>query len=156
MQQITPFIWIKENAREALEFYTKLFKNSKVMQVTPIKGAPGPAGQFVANFTLMGQPFMLIQGGDNPILKTSGPLSLTVPCDTQEEIDTLWAAFEAGGKPIACGWIVDRFGVTWQVVPAKMGELMSGDPEKVKRVTGAMLKMMRFDIAALEAAAAGK
>jgi len=155
MQHITPFIWIKDNAREALEFYTTLFKDSKVASITQIEGAPGPAGQFVANFTLMGQPFMLIQGGDNEILRAPGPLSLTVPCDSQEEIDTLWNAFADGGKPIACGWIIDRFGVTWQVVPAKMGELMSGDPAKVKRVTAAMLKMTKFDIAALEAAARG-
>ncbi|HUO55944.1 MAG TPA: VOC family protein [Candidatus Paceibacterota bacterium] len=155
MQKITPFIWIKDNAREALDFYTKLFADSAVVSITPIEGAPGPAGQFVAQFTLQGAPFMLIQGGDNEILRTPGPLSLTVPCDTQEEIDALWSAFEEGGKPIACGWITDRFGVTWQVMPAKMGELMSGDPEKVKRVTAAMLKMMKFDIAALEAAAQG-
>jgi predicted 3-demethylubiquinone-9 3-methyltransferase (glyoxalase superfamily) len=155
MQKIIPFIWIKENAREALDFYTGLFDDSKVVQITPIDGAPGPAGQFVATFELLGQPYMLIQGGENEMLKAAGPISLTVPCDTQEEIDTLWDAFSQGGKPIACGWISDRFGVTWQVVPAKMGELMSGDPEKVKRVTEAMLKMVKLDIPALEAAARG-
>jgi predicted 3-demethylubiquinone-9 3-methyltransferase (glyoxalase superfamily) len=155
MQKIIPFIWIKENAREALDFYTGLFADSKVVQITPIDGAPGPAGQFVATFELMGQPYMLIQGGDNEMLKAAGPISLTVPCDTQDEIDMLWDAFSQGGKPIACGWISDRFGVTWQVVPAKMGELMSGDPEKVKRVTEAMLKMVKLDIPALEAAARG-
>ncbi len=132
-----PFIWIKENAKEALDFYTGLFADSKIVQVTPIEGAPGPAGQFVATF----------------LLKTAGPISLVVPCDTQREIDMLWDAFSQGGKPIACGWISDRFGVTWQVVPAKMGELMSGEPDKVRRVTEAMMKMMKFDIAALEAAA---
>jgi predicted 3-demethylubiquinone-9 3-methyltransferase (glyoxalase superfamily) len=155
MQKITPFIWIKENAREALDFYTGLFPDSKVVQITPITGAPGPKGQFVANFELMGQSFMLIQGGENEILKAAGPVSLVVPCDTQAEIDTLWDAFAKGGKPVACGWITDRFGVTWQVVPAKMGELMSGEPEKVKRVTEAMLKMVKLDIPALEAAARG-
>ena len=155
MKKITPFIWIKENAKEALDFYTGLFENSKVMQITPIEGAPGPAGQFVATFELMGEPYMMLQGGDNEILKAAGPMSLVVPCDSQEEIDKLWDAFSQGGKPIACGWISDRFGVTWQVVPTKMGELMSGDPEKVKRVTEAMMKMIKLDIPALEAAARG-
>lgn len=155
MKKITPFMWIKEDGKGALDFYTKLFKDSKIVSITPIEGAPGPAGQFVASFELMGQSFMLIQGGENPILNSAGPLSLTVPCDTQEEIDALWSAFEDGGKPIACGWITDRYGITWQVVPAKMSELMGGDEAKRMRVTQAMLKMMKFDIAALEAAAQG-
>ncbi len=155
MQKIKPFIWLKENGKEALDFYTGLFPNSKVVEITPITGAPGPAGQFVANFELMGEPFALIQGGDNEMIKAAGPLSFVASCDTQEEIDTLWDAFSQGGKPVMCGWITDRFGVVWQVVPAKMNELMSGEPEKVKRVTEAMLKMVKLDIPTLEAAARG-
>lgn len=155
MQKITPFFWIKENAKEALEFYTTLFPDSRVISETPVEAAPGPAGQFIASFELSGEPFMLLQGGENPMLAASGPLSLTVPCDTQEEIDRLWAAFSAGGKPSVCGWVTDRFGITWQVVPAKMGELMAGDPERRRRVTEAFMQMTKFDIAALEAAAAG-
>lgn len=155
MQKITPFMWIKEGGQEALDFYTKLFAGSKVVSVTPVEGAPGPAGQFVASFELMGEPYMLIQGGDNPMLAAPGPLSLTVPCDSQEEIDKLWAAFSEGGKPNVCGWITDRFGITWQVVPAKMSEWMSGEPAKRARVMAAFMQMTKFDIAALEAAAAG-
>ena len=146
-------MWIKEDARGALDFYTKLFANSKIGKITPIESAPGPKGQFVAEFQLMGQSFMLIQGGENSMLAAPGPLSLTAICDTQEEIDTLWNAFSDGGEPVACGWIKDRYGIMWQVVPAKMGELMSGDPDKVRRVTEVMMKMMKLDIAALEAAA---
>lgn len=156
MKKITPFFWIKDNAREALDFYTKLFKDSNIGQITPIEGAPGPAGQFVASFTLMGQPFMLIQGGDNDMLNAAGPISLTVQCDTQQEIDKLWSAFEKGGKPIACGWITDRFGITWQVVPSQMEKLMSGDREKVHRVMQAMLKMVKLDIGILQKAYDGQ
>ncbi|MBU6321607.1 MAG: VOC family protein [Patescibacteria group bacterium] len=156
MQKIVSFIWIKENAKEALAFYTGLFPDSRVVSETPIEGAPGPAGQFVASFELMGEPYMLLEGGENPMLAAAGPLSLTVPCDTQEEIDRLWAAFAEGGKPNVCGWITDRFGVTWQVVPAKMNEYMSGDPAKRARVTAAFMQMTKFDIKALERAAAGE
>jgi predicted 3-demethylubiquinone-9 3-methyltransferase (glyoxalase superfamily) len=152
MQKITPFMWIKENGKEALDFYTGLFPDSKVLSETPIEGAPGAPGQFVATFTLMGQTFMMIQGGENSMLAAPGPLSLTVPCDTQEEIDTLWAAFSEGGKPNVCGWIMDKYGITWQVVPAKMGELMSGTPEQRGRVIAAFMKMTKFNIAEVEAA----
>lgn len=155
MKKITPFLWIKEDGKGALEFYTTLFENSKVVSVTPLEGAPGAPGQFVAEFTLMGEPYLLLQGGENQMLAAAGPLSLSVPCDTQEEIDRLWEAFKEGGKEIACGWITDRYGITWQVDYAKMGALMSGDAEKRARVTQAMLKMMKLDIAALEAAAQG-
>lgn len=155
MQKIAPFIWIKENGKEALDFYTGLFEDSKVATVVPLLETPGPEGQFVAMFELMGQPFMMLQGGENEMLKAAGPVSLLVPCDTQEEIDRLWDAFSDGGKPIACGWITDKFGVTWQVAPAKMDEYMTGDPESVKRFMQAMMSMTKFDIAALEAAKRG-
>ena len=155
MKKITPFLWIKENGKEALDFYTNLFADSKILSVTPIEGAPGPAGQFVASFTLMGGEFMLIQGGDNPMLAAPGPLSLVVPCDSQEEIDKLWAAFSEGGAPNVCGWITDRFGITWQVTPTKMGEWMTGEPEKRARVIQAFMQMTKFGIATLEAAAKG-
>ena len=155
MQKITPFMWIKENGKEALEFYTKLLPNSRVVSITPIEGAPGPSGQFVANFELLGQPFMMLQGGDNPMLAAPGPISLTLTCDTQDEIDTVWDAFSNGGKPNVCGWIMDKYGITWQVVPAKMGEYMGGDPEKRMRVMKAFMKMTKFNIAELEAAAKG-
>lgn len=155
MKKIAPFLWIKEGGKEALEFYTALFANSKVVHVQPIPGAPGAPGQFVANFELMGEPYMMIQGGENPMLAATGPISLVVECDTQAEIDKLWDAFKDGGKEIQCGWITDKYGITWQVVPAQMGELMSGDPAKAQRVMMAMLNMIKIDLSTLEAAAKG-
>lgn len=157
MKKIQPFIWFEKEGKEALEFYTKLFADSRVVQVTPLPDAPGPAGQFVGVFELMGQTFMALEGGPNPMLAAAGPLSLVVPCETQEEIDRLWEAFSEGGKPIACGWITDRFGVTWQVAPTILGELMSDpDPEKAHRTAIAMMDMMKFDIAALKRAHDGE
>jgi predicted 3-demethylubiquinone-9 3-methyltransferase (glyoxalase superfamily) len=156
MKKITPFLWFKEKGEEALGFYTKLFPNSKMGRITPLPEAPGPAGQFVADFELMGEPFMAIQGGPNPMLDSAGPISLVVPCDTQEEIDRLWEAFKDGGKEIACGWISDKYGITWQVVPSTIGELMSDpDPEKRKRVAQVVMNSMKFSIAELEAARDG-
>jgi len=157
MKKIQPFIWFKENGQEAMELYTKLFPDSKLGRVTLLPDAPGPKGQFVGEFELMGEKFMALQGGPNDMLKGLGPLSLVVQCDTQEEIDKLWDAFKEGGKEIACGWITDRFGVTWQVVPTIMGELM-GDPDPVKasRTNAAMMKMMKLDIATLQKAHDGE
>ncbi len=153
MKKIQPFIWFKENGREAMEFYTTLFPDSRVGQVTMLPQAPGPVGQFVGSFELMGETFMCLQGGENPMTNGIGPISLIAQCDTQEEIDTLWAAFKEGGKEIACGWISDRYGITWQVVPRMLGEWMSdSDPEKSKRTALAMMDMMKLDIAALKRA----
>ena len=155
MKKIAPFIWFNDNAEEAIAFYTSLFKDSKIVSITQLgDNVPGPKGkQLVAIFELMGEQFMAINGGPNKLLQNAGRISLVVPCDTQEEIDRLWNAFSDGGKPIACGWITDKFGVTWQVVPAVMGELMGDpDPIKAKRVADAMMKMVKFDIAALKAA----
>ncbi|MGE5540752.1 MAG: VOC family protein [Bacillota bacterium] len=157
MKNIQPFIWFKENGQEAMEFYTKLFADSRVVDVTMLPDAPGPEGQFVGNFELMGQKFMCLQGGPNPMLNAAGPISLVVPCETQEEIDRLWDAFSEGGHPIACGWITDRYGITWQVVPTILGELMSDpDQEKAHRTAIAMMDMMKFDIAALKRAHDGE
>jgi predicted 3-demethylubiquinone-9 3-methyltransferase (glyoxalase superfamily) len=153
MKKIQPFIWFKENGQEAMEFYTKLFADSRIVNVTQIPEAPGPAGQFVGTFELMGEKFMCLQGGDNPMLAAQGPISFVVECDTQEEIDTLWDAFKDGGKEIACGWISDKYGVTWQVVPTKLGEWMSDpDREKAHRTAIAMMDMVKFDIEALRRA----
>lgn len=157
MKKIQPFLWFKENGQEAMEFYAKLFPDSRVGQVTQIPDAPGPAGQFVGEFELMGEKFMCLQGGPNPMLAAAGPVSLVVPCETQEEVDRLWDAFSEGGKPIACGWITDRFGITWQVVPTVLGEYMNDpDPEKAHRTAIAMMDMMKFDIAALKRAHDGE
>jgi predicted 3-demethylubiquinone-9 3-methyltransferase (glyoxalase superfamily) len=153
MKKITPFIWFKDNAEEALEFYTSLFADSRIVNITKLgDNVPGPQGkQIVATFELMGEQFLAINGGPNDILKSAGAISLVVPCDTQEEIDKLWNAFSDGGTPIACGWITDKFGVTWQVTPSMMNELMGDpDPVKAKRVADAMMKMMKLDIQALK------
>ncbi len=159
MQKIKPFIWFNENAEEAMTFYTGLFADSKIVHITRLgDNVPGPEGKkLVGEFTLMGETFLCINGGPNDMLKAAGPISLTVSCDTQEEIDKLWEAFKDGGTEIACGWIRDRFGVTWQVVPSIMGELM-GDPDPIKaaRTAEAMMKMMKFDIAALQRAHDGR
>lgn len=153
MKHIQPFIWFKENGQEAMEFYTKLFPDSRVRKITVIPEAPGAPGQFVGEFELMGQSFMCLQGGENPMLAAAGPVSLVALCETQEEIDKLWDAFSDGGTPIACGWITDRYGVTWQVVPTILGEYMSDpDKEKAHRTAMAMMQMMKFDIAALQKA----
>jgi predicted 3-demethylubiquinone-9 3-methyltransferase (glyoxalase superfamily) len=155
MKKIQPFIWFNDNAEEAMEFYIKLFADSRIVKITRLgENVPGPKGkQLVGEFELMGQTFLCINGGPNPMLQSAGPISFTVPCDTQEEIDKLWDAFKEGGKEIACGWIADRFGVTWQVVPSMMGQWMGDpDPEKAKRTAAAMMQMMKFDIAALKAA----
>lgn len=159
MQKITPFLWFKDNAEEAMEFYTKLFADSKVVSVTKMADNIPPQGKaLIGVFELMGQRYMCINGGENPMLAQAGPLSLVVPCDTQEEIDKLWSAFSEGGTPIMCGWITDKFGITWQVTPSMMDELMdaSADPERAKRVGAAMMQMVKLDIAQLRAAAEGK
>jgi predicted 3-demethylubiquinone-9 3-methyltransferase (glyoxalase superfamily) len=157
MKKIQPFIWFKESGEEAMALYTSLFPNSKVVQITQLPQAPGPVGQFVGVFELMGETFMCLQGGENPMTNGVGPISLVAQCDTQEEIDKLWDAFKEGGKEIACGWISDRYGVTWQVVPSQLGEWMSDpDSEKAKRTAIAMMDMMKFDIAALKRAHEGE
>jgi len=150
-------LWFKENGQEAMELYTKLFPDSKIGNITMLPDAPGPKGQFVGEFELMAEKYMCIQGGENPMLAAVGPVSLVALCDTQEEIDKLWDAFKEGGKEIACGWITDRFGITWQVTPTVLGEYMSDpDQEKAHRTAIAMMNMVKFDIAALKRAHDGE
>ena len=157
MKKIQPFLWFKENGHEAMELYASLFPDSRIVSVIPLPEAPGPKGQFVGIFELMGETFMCIQGGENPMLAATGPISLVVSCDSQEEIDKLWDAFSDGGNPIACGWITDRYGITWQVTPTVLGEYMSDpDPEKAKRTSIAMMDMVKLDIAALKRAHDGE
>lgn len=160
MKKIQPFIWFDDNAEEAMEFYAALFPDSRVVSVTRLaENVPGPAGkQIIGSFELMGETFMCINGGTRPeSMKGQGPMSLVVPCDTQEEIDRLWDAFSEGGRPIQCGWITDRFGVTWQVTPSMMDELMGDpDPEKARRTAEAMMAMVKFDIAELKRAHDGE
>jgi len=154
MQKITPFLWFDHQAEEAMNFYVSIFKNSKVGKVTRYgEAGPGPEGTVMsATFQLEGQDFMALNGG--PLYKFSPAISLFVSCETQQEVDELWTKLSAGGRPNRCGWLDDKFGVTWQIIPTILGKLLQGDdPEKANRTMQAMLKMEKIDIAKLKQAA---
>ncbi len=153
MQKITPFLWFDTNAEEAMNFYTSLFKNSKIVSVSRYgEGGPGQAGSVMtATFTLNGQEFMALNGG--PHFKFTEAISFFVNCETQEEVDELWEKLSEGGEKGQCGWLKDKFGVSWQIVPTALGELLGDkDPEKAKRVLEAMLQMHKIDIEKLKQA----
>ena len=154
MQKINPFLWFNDQAEEAMNFYTSIFKNSKVLSVSRYgEAGPGPAGKvMVASFELEGQKFMALNGG--PGFAFTEAISFLVDCETQEEVDHLWEKLLEGGQPSRCGWLKDKFGVSWQIVPTILGELMSDpDPERSKRVMQAMLQMVKLDIEGLRRAA---
>jgi predicted 3-demethylubiquinone-9 3-methyltransferase (glyoxalase superfamily) len=153
MQKIVPFLWFDGQAEEAMNFYTSVFKNSKIGRVTRFgEAGPGPKGSVMtASFELQGQEFLALNGG--PQFKFTEAISFLVNCETQEEVDELWEKLSAGGKKGQCGWLKDKFGVSWQIVPTTLGRLMGDkDPEKSKRVMQAMLKMQKIDIQALQQA----
>ena len=153
MQKITPFLWFDNKAEEAMNFYVSIFKNSKKGHVTRSgEGGPGPKGTVMSvTFQLDGQEFMALNGG--PHFTFSPAISLFVNCKTQEEVDELWEKLSEGGGKHQCGWLHDKYGVSWQVVPTALGKLMSDpDPEKSKRVMTAMLKMTKMDIQGLQQA----
>lgn len=159
MQKITSFLWFEHKAEEAARFYVSLFKNSSIVSIDHMgKGVPGPKeGTYIVSFTLSGQKFLAINGGPNPGFKFSPAISLLVNCKTQREIDFLWSNLTKEGKPNVCGWLTDKYGITWQITPAILPKLMSGkNPVKVKRVTEAFMKMVKFDIKKLKVAYAGK
>lgn len=155
MNRITPFLWFHDNAEAAVEFYLSVFKNSKLTKVTRYGAAgPGPEGSIMTiAFELDGQEFIALNGG--PTYTISPAISFVVNCDTQEEIDYYWEKLTAdGGMEVQCGWLQDKFGVSWQVVPPMLGELIGdADPGKSQRVMQAMLKMVKLDIKALNEAA---
>jgi predicted 3-demethylubiquinone-9 3-methyltransferase (glyoxalase superfamily) len=157
MSKITPFLWFDDQAEEAVNLYTSIFKNSKIKEVSRYgEAGPGPAGSvMVVNFELDGQEFTALNGG--PVFKFNEAVSFVVNCETQEEVDDLWEKLTDGGEEVQCGWLKDKFGLSWQIVPTKLGELM-GDPDPVKaqRVTQAMLQMKKLDIAGLQRAYEGK
>jgi predicted 3-demethylubiquinone-9 3-methyltransferase (glyoxalase superfamily) len=157
MQKITPFLWFDNNLEEALEFYTSVFKNSKVLNITHLPdGTPGPKGNVLtATFQLEGQEFMALNGGPGHPLTDA--ISLMVKCDTQAEIDYYWNKLTAnGGQEVACGWLKDKFGLSWQIAPPMLLELIRDpDPVKAGRVMQAMMKMVKLDIAVLKAASEG-
>ncbi len=157
MQKITPFLWFDTQAEEAARLYVSLFKNSKIGLVSRYGDAgPGPKGTaMVVVFELDGVRFTALNGG--PAYKLTEAFSLQVDCADQAEIDDLWRKLTAdGGEPGPCGWLKDRFGLSWQIVPANMGQLIGGDdPAKSRRAVQAMLQMGKLDIAALERAREG-
>ncbi len=157
MQKITPFLWFDTQAEEAARFYVSIFNNSKIGQIARYGDAgPGPKGQVMTiAFELDGIKFTALNGG--PVYKFTEAISLQVDCADQAEIDRLWAQLTAdGGEPGPCGWLKDRFGLSWQIVPANMGALVGGDdPAKSQRAMQAMMQMGKLDIAALERARAG-
>ena len=162
IQKITPCLWFDDEAEEAAKFYTSVFPNSRITHVsrygkagTEIHGRP-PGSVMVAVFELDGQSFTALNGG--PHFKFTEAISLQVNCDTQQEIDTYWEKLGAGGDPRAqqCGWLKDKYGLSWQIVPAMMQDMFSGtDQAREDRAMNAMLQMKKIDLAALKRAAAG-
>ena len=153
MQKITTFLWFDNQAEEAVKLYTSLFNNSRILEISRYgEGAPLPAGTVMTvAFQLEGQEFMALNGG--PVFKFNEAMSLFVKCETQAEVDRYWEALSAGGEVQQCGWLKDRFGVSWQIVPTLLGRLLNDpDPIKANRVMQAMLKMVKLDIQALQAA----
>jgi predicted 3-demethylubiquinone-9 3-methyltransferase (glyoxalase superfamily) len=154
MAKILPCLWYTDKAEEAAKFYVSLIPDSRIDSVTtlPADTPSGPEGSVqVVSFTLAGQPFMAMKAG--PLDAFNHAISFIINCDDQAEVDRLWDALSKGGKVEQCGWLKDRYGVSWQIVPREFGEMMKDkDRAKVRRVTEAMLKMVKFDIAALRKA----
>jgi predicted 3-demethylubiquinone-9 3-methyltransferase (glyoxalase superfamily) len=154
MQKIDPFLWFDGNAEEAATFYVSLFDDSEITNIARYpEGTPGQAGSVMTmNFTLAGQPFIALNGG--PSLTFSAATSFFVHCKDQDEVDRLWDQLTDGGETQNCGWVTDRFGVTWQIVPDRLGELLGDpDPERANRAMQAMLAMDKIEIKGLEDAA---
>jgi predicted 3-demethylubiquinone-9 3-methyltransferase (glyoxalase superfamily) len=154
MQKITPFLWFDNQAEEAAKFYTSVFKNSKIKKLARYgEAGPGPKGAVMTvEFELEGQEFLALNGG--PLFKFTEAVSFVVNCKTQAEVDKYWKRLSAGGKEVQCGWLKDKYGLSWQIVPAILGELMSGkDAARSQRVMQAMLQMVKLDIKKLKQAA---
>jgi predicted 3-demethylubiquinone-9 3-methyltransferase (glyoxalase superfamily) len=154
MKPITPFLWFDNEAEEAAKLYTSLFPNSKILNLSRYpEGSPGPAGQVMTvSFELNGQTFTALNGG--PHFKFTEAVSFVIDCENLEEVDRYWNAITAdGGQESQCGWLKDKFGLSWQVVPKVLGELLAGpDSDGAKRAMAEMLKMKKIDISKLEAA----
>lgn len=155
-QKITPFLWFDDKAEEAANFYVSIFKNSKIGSMSRYgEAGPGPkGGVMVVSFQLNGQEFAALNGG--PQFKFTPAISFLVNCETQQEVDELWEKLSQGGRKDRCGWLQDKYGVSWQIIPTVLGKLMSDpDREKASRVMKAMLQMDKIEIKALEAAHKG-
>lgn len=151
MQKITPFLWFDNNAEEALNFYTSIFPNSKIENVVRYGDAgPGPKGAVMtASFNLEGQAFIALNGG--PMYKFTEAISFVVNCETQEEVDNYWNKLSEGGEEGRCGWLKDKYGLSWQIVPTILSKLLGDkDAEKAKKVMMAMMQMNKIDIPALK------
>lgn len=161
MQRITPFLWFDHQAEAAARFYVSIFKNSKIGSISrydeagaKTTGRP-PGSVMTVAFRLDGQEFVALNGG--PVFPFTEAISLVVNCTTQAEVDRYWRKLSAGGKEVQCGWLKDKYGLSWQIVPTILGELLSGkDAAKAQRVMQAMLQMVKLDIKKLKQAAKGK
>jgi predicted 3-demethylubiquinone-9 3-methyltransferase (glyoxalase superfamily) len=156
VQKIVPNLWFDTEAEEAATFYTSLFDDSKITDISYYgEAGPRPAGSVLTvAFQLFGQDFTAINGG--PDFKFTEAISLLVNCDTQEEVDDLWAKLTEGGEEVQCGWLKDKYGLSWQIIPTALTELLQDeDKERANRAMQAMLQMKKIDIEALEKAAAG-
>jgi predicted 3-demethylubiquinone-9 3-methyltransferase (glyoxalase superfamily) len=157
MQKISACLWFDNQAEEAAEFYVSVFDNSRIVEVSRY-GEPGPGAEgsvLTVAFQLEGQDFLALNGG--PVFQFSEAISFVIDCRSQEEVDYFWEKLSEGGETGQCGWLKDRFGVSWQVVPAALGEMMSDpDPEKARRVTEAMLQMTKLDVPTLKLAYEGQ
>ena len=155
-QKITPYLWFDNQAEEAMNFYVSVFKNSEVLSVSRYgEGAPFPAGTvMVASFKLDGEEFLALNGG--PQFKFNEAVSFLISCESQDEVDHYWDNLTEGGEPGPCGWLKDKFGLSWQVVPTRLPELLQDEnPKKAGRVMQAMMQMSKIEIPKLEAAYAG-
>ena len=156
MQKITTWLWFDTEAEEAAEFYTSVFPDSRITDVSYYgEAGPRPAGMVMTvTFELFGREFACLNGGSN--YKIEGPaISFMVDCETQEEVDGYWEKLAAGGQEVACGWVTDRYGVSWQIIPRRLRELLTDpDPEKAQRATAAMLNMTKIKVEELESAVA--
>jgi predicted 3-demethylubiquinone-9 3-methyltransferase (glyoxalase superfamily) len=156
MQKITPFLWFDNSAEEAANFYISIFKNSKLHNISRYGDAgPGPKGTVLTvDFELDGQKFIALNGG--PQFKFTEAVSFVVHCETQDEIDYFWEKLSAGGEKLECGWLKDKYGLSWQIVPTILGELMGGDGERSNRVMQEILKTQKLDIETLKRAYQGE
>lgn len=157
MQKITPFLWFDNQAEEAAKFYTSIFKNSKIVSITSYGEAAAevsgrPKGEvMIVTFQLEGQEFVALNGG--PVFKFTEAISFVVNCKDQEEVDYFWDRLSAGGEKVQCGWLKDKYGVSWQIVPTVLGEMLQDkDAEKSERVMKALLQMKKIDIKTLQEA----
>lgn len=153
MQKITPFLWFDNQAEEAANFYASIFPDSRILSVTRYgDGAPQPKGSVMTvAFQLRGQTFVGLNGG--PLFPFTEAVSFAVNCDTQDEIDHFWEKLCDGGQPVECGWLKDKYGLSWQIVPSNLGELVAGpDEARTQRVMGALMQMKKLDMHALQRA----